>query len=57
MIMKQLKCPACGRRLIDTIDSNRSELIEKEKMQAGWIPDYIQKCWGCKKSIAIRKVS
>lgn len=57
MIIKQLKCPMCGRRLIDTVDSNQSELIEEAKIKNGWIPDYLQKCWGCKKTIAIRKVS
>lgn len=57
MVIKQLECPVCGRRLIDAVEGNQSEVREKDKIQAGWIPDYLQKCWGCKKVIAIRKVS
>ena len=57
MVKIQLKCPVCGRRLIDAASGTQSELKEEEKMQHGWIPDYIQKCAGCKKTIAIRKVS
>ena len=57
MVKKQLKCPVCGRRLIDAASGTQSELREEGKIQHDWIPDYIQKCSRCKKEIAIRKVS
>lgn len=58
MEMKQkLQCPVCGWRLIDAVDSSRSELVEEGSISIGWLPDYFLKCQKCKKNIAIRKVS
>ncbi len=55
---KQLKCPACGcPRLIDSGVDIESEVIAVEKMRAGWLPDYYQKCHKCGKQIGIKKVS
>lgn len=57
MKRKQLRCPICGARLIDTVPGNVSELLAEEKIQTGWNPDYFQKCTKCKNQIGIRKVS
>lgn len=54
---KQLKCPICGSRLIDSVSSVKTELVAEENIRAGWRPDYFQKCMCCKKQIGIRKVS
>lgn len=57
MDRKQLKCPACGRRLIDEAVSNKSELVAEENIKVGWEPDYYLKCSLCKRQIGIKKVS
>ena len=54
--MKQLKCPVCNRRLIDSTESTKSELRVEKEMDSCWIPDYIQKCPHCKNQIGIKKV-
>lgn len=53
---KQLRCPICGRRLIDAMEDNKSELIAEKDMKPNWKPDYFQKCTQCKNQIGIRKV-
>jgi len=53
--MKQLKCPLCGARLIDSAENCVSELRADGKEEPGWIPDYKQKCPKCKQVIAIKK--
>ena len=57
MTRKILYCPECGRRLIDSSASIRSELKSEEKIPAGWVPDYFQKCWKCGKQIGLKKIS
>lgn len=55
---KQLCCPACGfKRLIDADFMIQSELIPEKEIPRGWVPDYYQKCPGCKNQIGIKKVS
>ena len=55
---KKLKCPVCGfPRLIDSGADTISEMIPEDKIQAGWHPDYFQKCHKCGSQIGIRKVS
>lgn len=57
---KQLLCPQCGRRLMDTETSVKSETrvmdSPKDAILEKWIPDYYLKCWKCKARIGIRKV-
>ena len=54
----QLTCPVCGfPRLIDSGAHTVSEVIPESKIQAGWQPDYFQKCHKCGNQIGIKKVS
>lgn len=57
---KQLLCPRCGRRLIDTESSVNSETkdmdYQRDAILEKWTPDYYLKCWKCKARIGIRKV-
>lgn len=58
MNKKRLVCPVCGfKRLIDADVRNKSELKAEKEVSDLWIPDYYQKCPGCKNQIAIKKVS
>jgi predicted RNA-binding Zn-ribbon protein involved in translation (DUF1610 family) len=52
--MTQLKCPQCGRRIIDSEKNVKTE-IRIIKTDNDWIPDYYTKCWNCKSEIGIKK--
>ncbi len=54
---KQLKCPICNRRLIDSTETTKTELRVENETDSKWTPDYIQKCPHCKNLIGIKKVS
>ena len=49
----QLKCPVCGRRLIDSRKGIRTQLaLASEAKNA----DYFTKCWSCGNEIGIKKI-
>jgi DNA-directed RNA polymerase subunit RPC12/RpoP len=54
MKKKQIKCPCCGRRLIDSseqINTKTRVVIGEENA------DYFLKCSSCKKEIGIIKIT
>lgn len=57
---KKILCPRCGRRLIDTESTVKSEIKDMdskcETLYDRWVPDYYVKCWKCKAHIGIRKI-
>jgi hypothetical protein len=54
--VKELKCPVCGRRIIDEREGDESEAFPVGKEPPGWDPDYCTKCNTCKNEIGIRKI-
>jgi len=52
--MTQLKCPKCGRRVIDTENGVKTE-IRVIQDQIDWVPDFYTKCWKCKTELGIKK--
>ena len=53
---KQLKCPHCDRRVIDSGENVRSE-IRVIRPTDSWKADYFTKCWGCKNEIGIKQLN
>lgn len=52
----KLKCPRCGKRVIDSVADVKSELREiKEDMN--WEPDYFGKCKSCGVEVGIKKLN
>jgi len=52
---QQLKCPCCGRRILDSSLSIKSKLFDMETTTEFFV-DYIDKCKKCGKEIGIQKV-
>lgn len=52
----RLKCPRCGKRVIDSDEDVESELrvITKDN---DWDPDYFGKCKHCGAEIGIKKLN
>lgn len=58
----QMGCPRCGRRILDTENSTKSEVLDlddkrNEAILRAWKADYYVKCWKCKAHIGIKKIS
>ena len=53
---RQLACPACGWRIMDTCASDSIDLaILYEGAAFPWKPDFVTRCQRCKNEIGIRK--
>lgn len=52
---KQIKCPICEKRLVDSNEKIESLIIKPEKLREEDV-DYFVKCRNCKKEIGIRKL-
>lgn len=48
-------CPLCERKLIESAPFIVSEVRPLPNPDSNWVPDYITKCWNCKKQIGIKK--
>jgi DNA-directed RNA polymerase subunit RPC12/RpoP len=53
-ILKQLKCPKCGSRIIDSSKTITTEIRELPP-EKDWKPDYFLKCWKCGSENGIKK--
>lgn len=51
---EQLKCPVCGKRLIDCNHGVKSQVSIAEEAAGA---DYFTKCKNCKTEIGIKKIS
>jgi DNA-directed RNA polymerase subunit RPC12/RpoP len=53
---KQVICPRCGRRIVDTEDTFRTEakLLDPN---IEWKPDLYIKCWKCSSKIGIKVIN
>ena len=51
-----LQCPICKSKLMNTDSFVVSEVHEYLNLDDLWKPDYVLKCWKCKKQIGIKKV-
>lgn len=51
-----LRCPICNRRIIDSAVGVKVRLFPSKSTE-GDPPDFYLKCPGCKKEIAIKKIS
>lgn len=52
-----LSCPICSRRITDTEDTVKTEMIViSPKQKATCLADYYVKCWGCKNEVGLRKI-
>ena len=52
----KLKCPRCGKRVIDSDANVKSELREVTD-QNDWMPDYFGKCKSCGAEVGIKKLN
>jgi predicted RNA-binding Zn-ribbon protein involved in translation (DUF1610 family) len=52
----KLKCPRCGKRVIDSDAHVESELREV-RGQTDWKPDYFGKCKSCGAEVGIKKLN
>ncbi|MEI6132408.1 MAG: hypothetical protein WCQ41_06270 [Bacillota bacterium] len=55
-MVKKLKCPICGFRVIDSESEVKTELrVIKDSEE--WKPDYLGKCRSCKQEIGLKKLN
>ncbi len=52
----KLKCPRCGRRVIDSGSDVESELREINE-ESDWKADYFGKCKSCGAEVGIKKLN
>lgn len=56
MLKRKILCPVCGRRIMDSMENIHIESVSEELIGDinKWKPQIALKCWGCKKTIALK---